>query len=142
MRCYSDLIQLNTFEQRFEYLKLNGHVGETTFGFERAINQRFYKSKEWDNIRTEIILRDFGCDLGIEDRQILTPIFVHHMNPIVLKDIRDVSEYLLNPEYLICCSYDTHQAIHYVPTKYYGDISLLNSSIPVVRKPNDTCPWK
>lgn len=136
MRCYSDLIQLNTFEQRFEYLKLNGHVGETTFGFERAINQRFYKSKEWDNIRTEIILRDFGCDLGIEDRQILTPIFVHHMNPIVLKDIRDVSEYLLNPEYLICCSYDTHQAIH------YGDISLLNSSIPVVRKPNDTCPWK
>lgn len=136
MRCYSDLIQLNTFEQRFEYLKLNGHVGETTFGFERAINQRFYKSKEWDNIRTEIILRDFGCDLGIEDRQILTQIFVHHMNPIVLKDIRDVSEYLLNPEYLICCSYDTHQAIH------YGDISLLNSSIPVVRKPNDTCPWK
>lgn len=136
MRCYSDLIQLNTFEQRFEYLKLNGHVGETTFGFERAINQRFYKSKEWDNIRTEIILRDFGCDLGIEDRQILTPIFVHHMNPIVLKDIRDVSEYLLNPEYLICCSYDTHQAIH------YGDISLLNSSIPVVREPNDTCPWK
>lgn len=136
MRCYSELIQFQTFEQRFEYLKLNGHVGETTFGFERAINQRFYKSKEWDNIRTEIILRDCGCDLGIEDRQILTPIFVHHMNPIALKDIRDVSEYLLNPEYLICCSYDTHQAIH------YGDISLLDGSIPIVRKPNDTCPWK
>lgn len=132
---YSELSLLLTFEERFEYLKLEGAVGADTFGFDRIFNQKFYQSYEWKTVRNEIIVRDFGCDLGIEDRQIFGRILIHHMNPISLKDISDATKFLLNPEYLICVSHDTHNAIH------YGDIGLVKKDL-VERKPNDTCPWK
>ena len=135
IRTYSDLIKLPTFEDRYRYLRLGGRVGEETFGFERYLNQSFYKSKEWKKIRDEVIVRDNGCDLGIEDREIYGKIIVHHMNPISIEDIIHRSEYLLNPEYLISTVKNTHDAIH------YGDESLL-ITMPIERTKNDTCPWK
>ena len=135
IKSYSELSLLPTFEERFEYLKLGGVVGADTFGFDRIFNQKFYQSYEWKTVRNEIIVRDLGCDLGIEDRQIFGRILIHHMNPISLKDISDATKFLLNPEYLICVSHDTHNAIH------YGDIGLVKKDL-VERKPNDTCPWK
>ena len=133
-RCYTDLRLLSTFEERFEYLKLGGEVGKDTFGFDRWINQRFYKSHEWKQIRRDVIIRDEGRDLGIEGYELQNGIYVHHMSPMLPKDIVDASEWILNPEYLICVSFNTHNAIH------YGDASLLPKIIE--RKPNDTCPWK
>lgn len=133
-RCYRDLKQLPTFQERFDYLKLNGKVGEETFGFDRYFNQRFYRSKEWKDIRNYVIARDRGCDLAIFDREIFGKVLIHHMNPISLDDIRHSSDYLLDPEYLICVSKQTHDAIH------YGDSSLLILE-PIVRKPNDTILW-
>lgn len=136
IKTYSELIQLPTFEERFEYLRLNGVVGQETFGFDRVFNQQFYQtSREWKAIRDRIIFRDNGCDLGVEGYTIHGKIFVHHMNPILLKDIRTASEFLLNPEYLICTSFPTHNAIH------YGDVNLLIKA-PIERSKNDTCPWK
>ena len=132
---YSELILLPTFEERFEYLKLNGTVGTATFGFDRVFNQQFYQSVEWKRVRDEIIVRDCGRDLGIQGREIYGRILIHHMNPITVTDIQNVTPYLLNPEFLICVSHDTHNAIH------YGDASLLAME-PVERKPGDTCPWK
>ena len=132
---YSELSLLPTFEERFEYLKISGVVGAETFGFDRVFNQRFYKSREWMTVRNHVITRDLGCDLGIEGREIYGRILIHHMNPISLKDISEATEYLLNPEFLICVSHDTHNAIH------YGDIGLVRNNL-VERKPNDTCPWK
>ena len=135
IKTYSELIRLPTFEERFRYLKLGGRVGEETFGFDRWLNQRFYKDPTWLRVRDEVIIRDNGCDLAIPDREIPTRILVHHMNPITKQDVLDRSEFLLNPEYLICTIKRTHDAIH------YGDESIL---IPETldRKPNDTCPWK
>lgn len=133
-RCYTELRQIPTFEERFEYLKLGGQVANETFGFDRWINQRFYKSSEWRKIRRDVILRDNGCDLGMEGYELQNGLYVHHMNPILPKDIVDASEWILNPEYLICVSGNTHRAIH------YGDAGLLPKIIE--RKPNDTCPWK
>ena len=135
IRTYSELIKLDTFEKRFEYLKVNGKVGEDTFGFDRYLNQVFYRSKEWKHIRDQIIFRDNGCDLGVEGYDIYGKIIIHHMNPIVIDDIRHNSEFLLDPEYLICTTLSTHNAIH------YGDCNLISSS-PIERKLNDTCPWK
>lgn len=135
IRTYSELSRISTFEDRFEYLSLHGQVGAETFGFDRWLNQRFYRSREWKQIRDSIIVRDFGCDLGIPGREIPDRIIVHHMNPISVTDISDASEYLINPEFLICTSNNTHQAIH------YGDKDLLYKD-PIERKPNDTCPWK
>lgn len=135
IRTYSELITLPSFEERYRYLKLDGSVGKETFGFDRYLNQDFYRSKEWKHIRDEIIVRDCGCDLGIIDREIPTRIYIHHMNPISVKDIVNATEFLLNPEYLICVSHSTHNAIH------YGDESLLVTA-PVERKRNDTCPWR
>lgn len=135
IRTYSELLTLPTFEERFEYLKIDGIVGEETFGFDRYLNQIFYKSKEWRSIRNYVITRDGGCDLGIDGREIRGPILIHHMNPISKEDILSRSDILLNPEYLICTLKNTHTAIH------YGDESLLIKD-PVVRKKNDTCPWK
>ena len=132
---YSELCQLDTFEERYRYLRLNGLVGNATFGFDRWLNQRFYKDPEWIALRRDIIIRDLGCDLGMVDREICGPIMVHHMNPITKEDIIYRSEFLLNPEYLICCSDNTHKAIH------YGDESLLVLA-PIVRSRNDTCPWR
>lgn len=136
IRTYSELIQLPTFRQRFEYLKLSGSVGKATFGYDRYLNQRFYTSKEWKDLRNEIIVRDNGCDLGLEDFEIRGRILIHHMNPIVDDDIVNVSDYLMNPEYLICVSHDVHNAIH------YGNNDILRAKEYVPRRPNDTCPWK
>ena len=135
-RSYSELISLPTIKERFDYLKLNGTVGSITFGFDRIFNQQFYTSKMWRDIRKEIIIRDNGCDLGVEGYELYDRITIHHMNPITKEDIRNEDwEYLTNPEYLICASYDTHKAIH------YGDANLL-PKIPVERRPGDTCPWR
>lgn len=135
IKTYSELIKLKTFEERYEYLRLGGIVGKETFGFDRYLNQTFYKTDEWLSIRDHVIVRDNGCDLGIEGREIHSRILVHHMNPITKEDILSRSEYLLNPEYLICTIKSTHDAIH------YGDESLL-IKMPVERRKNDTCPWK
>ena len=135
IRTYSELITLSTFEERYKYLQLSSSIGEETFGFDRYLNQNFYRSKEWKRIRDFIIIRDNGCDLGVEDRTIYGKIIIHHMNPIRTKDIQDVSDYLLNPEYLICTTHQTHNAIH------YGDENLLVRN-PIERTANDTCPWR
>lgn len=135
LRTYSDLKQLKTFEERYEYLKLDGQVGADTFGFDRYLNQVFYKSPEWRSVRNEVIVRDNGCDLGIEGREIHTKILVHHMNPISKEDILERSDILLNPEYLITTVKRTHDAIH------YGDADTLIKD-PIERTANDTCPWR
>ncbi len=135
IRTYTELIMLPTFEERFQYLKLNGRVGEETFGFDRYLNQVFYNSREWRRLRNEIIVRDHGCDLGIDGREIGGIILIHHMNPISVDDILKRSEFLLNPEYLISTIKNTHDAIH------YGDENLLFKA-PIERRKNDTCPWR
>ena len=135
IRNYSELITLRTFKERFEYLKLDGIVGEETFGFDRYMNQIFYKSKEWASVRREVIIRDNGCDLGVDGYEIHGKILIHHMNPINLSDIVHKTDELLNPDYLITTVLSTHNAIH------YGDASLL-PALPVERRANDTCPWR
>lgn len=135
IKTYSELVRLPTFEERFEYLKLKGSVGKDTFGHDRYLNQVFYTSQEWRRLRDEIIIRDNGCDLGIEGQEIGGKIYIHHLNPLGVNDILAHSEYLTNPEYLICTSFETHNAIH------YGDINLLPRD-PIERKRNDTCPWR
>lgn len=135
IRTYSEMILLPTFIERYRYLKLGGKVGEETFGFDRYLNQQFYKSDEWKRIRDEVIIRDGACDLGIEDREIPSRVIIHHMNPITKYDILNKTEFLLNPEYMICTIKRTHDAIH------YGDESLLFNGL-VERSKNDTCPWK
>ena len=132
---YSQLIRLPTFEERFQYLKLQGKVGEETFGFDRYFNQKFYRSTEWKQIRNYVIARDQGCDLAIFDRQIMGRIYVHHMNPINVNDIKDASDYILNPDYLVCVSKQTHDAIH------FSDESILIPSNPIERSPGDTKLW-
>ena len=134
-RTYSELSKLKTFEERFNYLKLDGHVGEDTFGFDRYINQKFYKSAEWRRVRDFVITRDAGCDLGIPDREIYSgKILVHHMNPISKDDIIKSTDILLNPEYLITTTENTHESIH------YGNEETLYKDI-IERTPHDTCPW-
>ncbi len=135
IRTYSELITLPTFMERYKYLQIGGTVGADTFGFDRYLNQAFYKSEEWKSIRRHVIIRDCGCDLGIEGREIHERILIHHINPISEEDILDRSDLLLNPEYLISTSHRTHNAIH------YGDDSIL-IDMPLERRKNDTCPWK
>lgn len=135
IRTYSELIKFETFEERYNYLKLDGRVGEETFGFDRYLNQIFYKSPEWRSVRNEVIVRDNGCDLGIDGREIHTKILVHHMNPIRKEDIINRSEFLLNPEYLITTFKRTHDAIH------YGDEELIIKDY-MERTKFDTCPWR
>lgn len=132
---FSTLCRLKSFEERFEYLRLDSVIGIETFGHSRYINQSFYTSQIWRHTRNQVILRDSGCDLGIEDYTIYDRIIIHHMNQITEDDIIMQSEWLLNPEYLICTSLDTHNAIH------YGDYTLL-PQLPVERTRNDTCPWR
>ena len=142
MRTYSELCTIPTFLGRYRYLRIGGTVGEDTYGFDRWVNQRFYKSDEWRNVRNYVIWRDTGdsdyCkDLGCEDHFITNNIIIHHMNPIRLEDIQYATDILLNPEYLISTQLKTHNAIH------YGDESLLIEPMLVVeRKPNDMCPWR
>lgn len=136
IRTYSELITLPTFEERYEYLRLGGGVGEDTFGFDRYLNQSFYKNdREWLAVRDYIIIRDNACDLAIDGRELYRYIIIHHMNPITKDDLLTRSKFLLDPEYLICTMKHTHNAIH------YGDRKLLATN-PVERTINDTCPWK
>jgi len=136
IRTYSELIKLPTFMERFNYLSLKGIVAEETFGFDRYLNQKFYRSSEWRRLRNKIIVRDNGCDLGVAGYDIFEKIIIHHMNPLRLNDIVNSTDFLMNPEYLICVRPITHNAIH------YGDESLLMENEVVERKPNDTCPWR
>lgn len=136
IKTYTELSKIKDFEERYEYLRLGSRVGESTFGFERCINQMFYRSPEWKHIRSEIIRRDNGCDLGIEGRDIFGKIEIHHINPITIEDIEKSSDLLLDPDNLICVSPMTHKAIH------FGDKTLLPRNTITARKPNDTCPWK
>lgn len=135
IKTYSELSLLPTFRERYQYLRLSGQVGEDTFGFDRYLNQVFYRSQEWKRVRDYVILRDNGCDLGVPGFEIHEKIIIHHMNPITVQDIRHANEDLLDPEFLICVRHNTHNAIH------YGDESLLITE-PIVRMPNDTCPWR
>lgn len=135
IRTYSELITLPTFEERFKYLQLNGQVGESTFGFDRYMNQVFYRSQKWKSIRDFVIIRDCGCDLGVEGHNIHGKIIIHHMNPLSMRDIETESDFLLNPDFLICTTHNTHNAIH------YGDENLLVTA-PIERTKNDTCPWR
>lgn len=135
IRTYTELCNFKSFKERYEYLKLDGVVGESTFGFDRYLNQVFYRSQKWRSIRDQVIIRDEGCDLGAEGYDIYGKIIIHHMNPITIDDIENESDYLLNPEFLICTTHNTHNAIH------YGDDRLLATG-PIIRTANDTCPWK
>lgn len=135
IRCYKDLSRLESFMERYQYLKIHGKVGEETFGLDRYINQSLYKSQRWKNIRSQVIIRDNGCDLGVDGHEIDRYIVVHHMNPITLEDIEEERDVVFDPEYLICCTSRTHQAIH------FGDEELLPKDY-VERRPNDTCLWR
>ena len=135
IKTYSELIRLSTFEDRYRYLAMHGTVGKDTFGSDRYFNQKFYKSRDWRRIRDQVIVRDGACDLGIKGREISGRVIIHHMNPFSMDDLTgDDALELLNPEYLICVSHDTHNAIH------YGDAGFL-PEVYVERKLNDTCPW-
>lgn len=136
IRTYRELIQLPNLKERFRYLKLSGAVGKATFGYDRYLNQNFYRSQDWKRLRNEIIVRDDGCELGLEDHPIAGRIFIHHMNPIDDEDIINSTEYLMNPDYLVCVSHDMHNAIH------YGNEDILRAKDFIPRTPNDTCPWK
>lgn len=134
IKTYAELSKLDSFDERFRYLVLGGAIGEETFGYERWLNQDFYTSDEWKRLRREIIIRDEGCDLGVPGMSIQGRLIVHHMNPIGKLDILQHSDLLINPDYLVCTSFSTHNAIH------YGDLTILE---PIVeRHPNDTCPWR
>lgn len=135
IKTYSELIKLKTFEERYKYLQLGGAVGKDTFGYDRYLNQQFYKTTEWRRLRDELIVRDNGCDLAMSGYELYGRIYLHHMNPVSKDDVLNRTEYLTNPEYLICTSFNTHNAIH------YGDESLL-VTVPIERSANDTCPWK
>ena len=145
VRTYSELNKINSYEERFEYLKIGGGVGDETFGFDRYLNQEFYSSKEWRQIRNYVITRDMGCDMGLTDtdefgnyrHEIKGKILIHHLNPLTRDDIIYKSKYRLDPEYLVCVSYNTHQAIH-----YGNEELLMKNQNPITRIKNDTCPWR
>lgn len=135
IRRYSELKRLKTFQERYEYLRLQGNVGESTFGFDRYLNQMLYKSRRWRDVRERVIIRDNACDLGMGDYDIYDMIIVHHMNPITIEDIQENRAYIYDPEYLISTTMNTHNAIH------FGDSTLLND-LPIERRPGDTIPWR
>lgn len=138
IRTYTELVKIPTFVERYNYLKLGGKVGQDTFGWERYLNQKFYTSKEWRDFRRKIIIRDLGCDLGVDGYEYADGemIFIHHINPIDPQDIIYHSELLMDPENSISCRKRTHDAIH------YGDDSLIIPFEIIRRTPNDTCPWR
>ena len=133
-RTYSEMLNYDTFEDRYKYLRLNGSVGLDTFGFDRHMNQQFYRSREWKQMRNLVIARDYGCDLGLEGYEIHEAIYVHHMNPMTPDDIKHGNDDILDPEFLICVTHKTHNAIH------YGDERLLPRQL-VERRPGDTKLW-
>ena len=135
IRCYKELSRIESYEERFRYLKLVGQVGESTFGFDRYLNQIVYSSRKWKQARNAVIIRDEGRDMGVEGYEIQGRIVIHHMNPISIEDAEKDNEFIYDPEFLICVAPITHNAIH------YGDESLLPKD-PIDRFPNDTCPWR
>ena len=135
IRTYSNLKRIRSFEDRYRYLRLGGIVGKKTFGADRYLNQILYTSDIWLAVRDKVIVRDLGCDLGVEGYDIYGRIYVHHMNPITIEDIELERDEIFDPEFLICSSFNTHSAIH------YGDESLL-PQLPIIRKKYDTCPWR
>lgn len=135
LRTYSELIRLNTFRDRYEYLRLAGVVGDSTFGFDRYLTQLLYTSDRWRRLRHKIILRDNACDLAMPGYDLKSLIIIHHMNPLAVEEVENVSEDIFDPEYLVCVSRRTHNAIH------FGDESLLPQGL-IIRAKNDTCPWK
>ena len=134
-KSYSKMIKFKTFEDRFNYLKLDGRVGKQTFGWERIFNQDFYHSKEWKQLRAKVIARDMGCDLGCEDREIFDKVIVHHINPMTLEQLEEGGDDLFDLDNFVCCSHKTHEAIH------YSDESLLPRTEFVERRPGDTKLW-
>lgn len=134
-KSYSELKKLRTIRERYEYCRIGGTIGEDTFGYERKLNQMLYTSRKWRDLRNQIILRDNGCDLGVAGYDVRDKIIIHHLNPITLKDVLEMSDCIFDPDNLICVSSRTHNAIH------FGDENLLPPE-PVERFPNDTCPWK
>ena len=136
IRTYSELIKMATFEERFNYLALNGRVGKDTFGYDRYLNQMLYKNVKWRRLRDNIIIRDNACDLALPGYEIFGKLFIHHMNPLTKEDIENDSEYLWNPEYLVCVSFETHNAIH------YGNKNYLEKYTIIERRPGDTVLWK
>lgn len=134
-KTYSELIAISSFEERFEYLRLKGSVGEDTFGYDRYLNQILYNSPEWKKLRNQIIIRDCGRDLACEGYEIYGRILIHHLNPITVDDVLDRSRKVFDPDNLICVTHNTHNAIH------YGDASMLLTG-PIIRTKNDTCPWR
>lgn len=135
IRTYSELLKFDTYEDRYKYLRVNSKPGDLTFGNDRYLSQRFYKSYEWRRIRNSVIVRDLGCDMGLDGYEIQGPIYIHHMNPMLVKDLKTFNPDVINPEYLISVSLDTHNAIH------YGDV-YSSGSFMANRTANDTCPWK
>ena len=135
LKSYRNLILIPTFEERYEYLKLSGVVGESTFGFDRYLNQEFYTSKEWRQFRYKMIARDEGCDMGHPDFPIGGRVILHHINPLLVEDFENSSDALFDPDNVICVSKATHNAIH------FGDETLLPAE-PIIRTANDTCPWR
>lgn len=135
IRTYRELCTFDTLEQRYEYLRLNSIIGIQTFGFDRYLNQRLYRSEQWRRVRDEVIIRDGGNDLGVEGYPIRTTGIIHHMNPITPLQLETRDPIIFDPEYLILCTHATHNAIH------YGDKTLLPQD-PIQRTPGDTCPWK
>lgn len=134
IRSYTELRRLHTFEERYHYLALRGAVGHTTFGFDRHMNQKFYTSREWKQVREHVIVRDNGCDLGIDGYEIYSKLYIHHMNPMVVADIVHGNDDILDPEFLITTTHRTHNAIH------YGDEKLLPRPL-AARRPGDTKLW-
>ena len=134
-KSYLELIQIPTFQERYEYLKIGGRIGEETFGFDRHLNQTLYRSSEWKHFRRQIIIRDKGCDLGCEGYELYDKILIHHINPITIDDVLNRASCIFDPNNVICTSLNTHNAIH------YGDSELLVTE-PIKRTKNDTCPWK
>lgn len=135
IRTYSELVSLPSYLDRYKYLKIGSKVGVSTFGFNRYLNQSFYQSSAWKRVRDQVIIRDNGCDLAHEDYPIAGRIYIHHLNPIQIDDLEDFNPDVLDPNNLVCVSFDTHQAIH------YGDESLLPKN-PVERFENDQIPWR
>ena len=135
IRTYKELVSIDNYLDRYKYLKLGGAVGQETFGFERYLNQKFYRTDEWRKVRDYVIVRDNGCDMAFNGREIHSRILIHHLNPVMPNDILERQSWILDPEFLVCVCKQTHDAIH------YGDESLLLLD-PVIRTKNDTCPWR
>lgn len=137
-KCYAELMTFSTYSDRLKYLQLFGRVGQETFGYERYLNQVLYRSQRWKEIRNQVIIRDNGCDLGIEGMDVMNgSLYVHHINPITIHDLESDNPDIWNPDFLISCSFATHQAIHYAQ-----DLSIVRDLLPIERSPRDTCPWK